>query len=179
MERARSTRIEHKRLPRCRTVVRKQKGEKETTASSAERNQTARGSLRAPADCVRAERWENQATRPAICYRNHHLRRPDTNMDDVRGSFSKLKKKFTRPLGGTRHKSDKSTGTSNWKSTSSASAKLLLRGVRDSSDAFGPLKSVAGGLCFILENCEVRPPRSYSARNAYRCLSEQRPINKR
>ena len=43
-----------------------------------------------------------------------------------------------------------------WGSTASSSAKLLLRGVRDSADAFGPLKSVAGGLCFILENCEVR-----------------------
>ena len=41
-------------------------------------------------------------------------------------------------------------------STASVAAKLLLRGVRDSADAFGPLKSVAGGLCFILENCEVR-----------------------
>ena len=45
----------------------------------------------------------------------------------------------------------------NWKSTASATAKLLLRGVRDSADAFGPLKAVAGGLCFVLENCEVRP----------------------
>jgi len=44
-----------------------------------------------------------------------------------------------------------------WKSIASATAKLLLRGVRDSADAFGPLKSVAGGLCFILENREVRP----------------------
>ena len=43
-----------------------------------------------------------------------------------------------------------------WTTTASASAKLLLRGVSSSSDAFGPLKSVAGGLCFILENCEVR-----------------------
>ena len=40
-------------------------------------------------------------------------------------------------------------------STASSSAKLALRAVRDSADAFGPLKSVAGGLCFILENCEV------------------------
>ena len=46
-------------------------------------------------------------------------------------------------------------GKLNWKSTAFATAKLLLRGVRDSADAFGPLKSVAGGLCFILENCEV------------------------
>ena len=44
---------------------------------------------------------------------------------------------------------------SSWKSTALATAKLLLRGVRDSADAFGPLKSVASGLCFILENCEV------------------------
>ena len=42
-----------------------------------------------------------------------------------------------------------------WKSTASAAAKLLLRGVRDSADAFCPLKSVAGGLCFVLDNCEV------------------------
>ena len=46
---------------------------------------------------------------------------------------------------------------SSLKSTAFATAKLLLRGVRDSADAFGPLKSVAGGLCFILENCEVWP----------------------
>ena len=45
---------------------------------------------------------------------------------------------------------------SNWRSTAVTTAKLLLRGVRDSADAFGPLKSVAGGLCFILENYEVR-----------------------
>jgi hypothetical protein len=44
----------------------------------------------------------------------------------------------------------------NWKSTTSATAKLLLRGVRDSADAFGPLKSVASGLCYVLDNCEVR-----------------------
>ena len=45
----------------------------------------------------------------------------------------------------------------NWKRTVSATAKLLLRGVRDTADAFGPLKSVAGGLCFLLENYEVFP----------------------
>jgi len=52
---------------------------------------------------------------------------------------------------------------SKWK-TASATAKLLLRGVKESADAFPPLKSVAGGLCFILENWEVRPyfPTHYS-----------------
>jgi hypothetical protein len=42
-----------------------------------------------------------------------------------------------------------------WRSTASAAAKLLLRAVNQSSDAFPPLKSVAGGLCAILENSEV------------------------
>ena len=53
---------------------------------------------------------------------------------------------------------DAAADESNWTTTASASAKLVLRGVGSSSDAFGPLKSVAGGLCFILENCEVRLP---------------------
>ena len=51
---------------------------------------------------------------------------------------------------------------SDWKSTASATAKLLLRGVRDSADAFGPLKAITGGLCFILENCEVRSSPTYT-----------------
>ena len=84
-------------------------------------------------------------------------------MDELRESFSKIKKDVKHQLTGRKRKAD-NTGTdsvadenkSNRKSTSSASAKLLLRGVRDSADAFGPLKSVAGGLCFILDNCEVR-----------------------
>ena len=54
-----------------------------------------------------------------------------------------------------------------WKSTGSSSAKLVLQAVRDSADAFGLLKSVAGGLCFILENCEVRYLLSYAISDAY------------
>ena len=42
---------------------------------------------------------------------------------------------------------------SNWRSTAVATAKLTLRG--DVADTFGPHKSVAGRLYFILENCEV------------------------
>ena len=41
-----------------------------------------------------------------------------------------------------------------------SSARLLLRGVRDSADGFGPLKSVAAGLCFILKNYGVCFPRN-------------------
>jgi len=47
-------------------------------------------------------------------------------------------------------------GENKWK-TASATTKMLLRGVKESADAFPPLKSVAGGLYFILENWEVRP----------------------
>lgn len=101
-------------------------------------------------------------------------------MDGVLESFSRFKKDVKHRLTGRKRKGDQpgtggraggsetsgsprpragaATGEdgSDWKATVSASAKLLLRGVRDSADAFGPLKSVAGGLCFILENYEVR-----------------------
>ena len=56
---------------------------------------------------------------------------------------------------------------SNRESTAVATAKLLLRGVRDSADAFGPLKAVAGSLCFILDNYEVRLSQKYTVRDAY------------
>ena len=65
-----------------------------------------------------------------------------------------------------------------WKSTTSATAKLLLRGVRDSADAFGPLKSVAGGLCFVLDNCEVWPSACIRCPDTYRSPSEPRQIRK-
>ena len=54
-----------------------------------------------------------------------------------------------------------------WTSTGSSSAKLVLRAVRDSTDAFSLLKSVVGSLCFILENCEVRYLLSYAISDTY------------
>jgi len=151
-----------------------------------------------------------------VCYRNHHLRRSDTDMDDLRGTFSKLKKNIKHRLtgrergagktgaggrgetvnspgslpqpdspvamGSDREREGKESNAedesvestaapgenkSRWKSTTSASSKLLLRGVRDSADAFPPLKSVAGGLCFILENCEVWSPSLNATHNAH------------
>ena len=44
---------------------------------------------------------------------------------------------------------------SDWKSTASSAAKLLLRTVERASDVFPPLKSAVAGLCAILDNCEV------------------------
>ena len=61
---------------------------------------------------------------------------------------------------------------SGWKSTAFATAKLLLQGVRDSADAFGPLKSVAGGICFIVENYEVWSSPCIHYQSSYTYLSE-------
>ena len=40
------------------------------------------------------------ATRPPISDRDHHIRRPDIGMDDIRNSFSRLKKDLKRRVGG-------------------------------------------------------------------------------
>jgi len=61
---------------------------------------------------------------------------------------------------------------SDWKSIVSSTAKSLLRGVRDTADVFPPLKSVAGGLCFILENYEVWSPPLSAIHKVHRCPSE-------
>jgi len=45
--------------------------------------------------------------------------------------------------------------TSDLKSLASSGAKFILRGVKESADAFPPLKSAASALWFILNNCEV------------------------
>ena len=47
----------------------------------------------------------------------------------------------------------------------------LLRGVRNSAGAFGPLKSVAGSLYSILENCEVCQPPAHLIRDAHVILA--------
>jgi hypothetical protein len=69
---------------------------------------------------------------------------------------------------------------SDWAATASATARLLLHGIRDSADAFGPLKTVAGGLCFILDNCEVRTPHTPThadRNNSYAYSRERRKMN--
>ena len=53
------------------------------------------------------------------------------------------------------HIDSTSKDKADWKQTASSAAKLLLRTVERASDAFPPLKSVAAGLCAILDNCEV------------------------
>ena len=48
-----------------------------------------------------------------------------------------------------------------------SAAAELLRGVRDSADTFGPLNSIAGCLCSILENFEVSLPSPYNVHNSH------------
>ena len=64
------------------------------------------------------------------------------------------------------------------KHTASAAAKLLLRTVKEASDAFPPLRSVAGGLCTILDNCEVRPAIVCLIRDAHGFPSKRRSTKK-
>jgi hypothetical protein len=45
---------------------------------------------------------------------------------------------------------------STWKSTAYSTTKLAINMVKESSDIFPPLKSVAGGLSAILQHCDVR-----------------------
>jgi len=107
----------------------------------------------------------------------HHHPQAHRSYDDMsfRASFSRFRKKIKHGLLKSRDGSERrgidsdgersdqsvrvgattSKGKSSWKSTASSTAKLLLRTVEKSSDAFPPLKSVAGGLCAILDNCEV------------------------
>jgi len=149
-------------------------------------------------------------------------------MDDLRESFSRLKKGMKHRLKGSKRKTDKpgaggreeradapgslpqpeagvfagsarerggngsnadnesaeptaavDKNGSDWKPIVSSTAKLLLRGVRDTADALPQLKAVAGGLCFILENCEVRTSPPSAIHKAYRFTSERRQTNRR
>lgn len=68
---------------------------------------------------------------------------------------------FKQNLGGKEREPDDASvyeSISSRESSASAATKKFLDIVKESSDAFGPLKSLASGLCFILESCEVPPP---------------------
>ena len=65
-----------------------------------------------------------------------------------------------------------------WKSAASATAKLFLCAAKESTDVFPPLKSVVGGLCFILDNFEVWQLAVHATHGAYKHPSGQRQISK-
>jgi len=68
---------------------------------------------------------------------------------------------------------------SNRESTAISAAKLFLRTVERASDAFPPLKSIAGGLCAILDSCEVWSAFACSIRDAYCSPSKRRSTSGR
>jgi len=61
---------------------------------------------------------------------------------------------FPQPGKGAKPRPAGDENKSGWKFTASATVRLLC-GVIDSTNGFGLLKSVAGGLYLVLENCEV------------------------
>jgi len=66
---------------------------------------------------------------------------------------------------------------SNWKSTAYASAKVVIDVVKESSDVFTPLKSVAGGLSAVLKHYDVRIPiLPYHPRHSQ--LDQQTMVNR-
>ena len=98
--------------------------------------------------CRAPEGLELAREKPSLTA-NHHLRRHNTDMSK-RTISTTGRREGRRYLGG--------GGIRRWRDMEAALAELSLQGVRDSADDFGPLKSVAGGLCFILENYEVWLP---------------------
>ena len=64
---------------------------------------------------------------------------------------------------------------SNWRSTAYSTTKLAINLVKESADAFPPLKSVAGGISAILDHCDVRFTTHiyHSAHGAHSHLSKR------
>ena len=63
--------------------------------------------------------------------------------------------------------------TSSRESAASATANVILSEVKESSDAYTPLKSIARYLCIILDNCEVWFPPIDSIHSPHSYTSEQ------
>ena len=111
-------------------------------------------------------------------------------MDNMRASFSELSKdvrprpriKRVKPDGtedgAASGRLDSPSPSLRPESHLDPNAEVLVEGVTDSTDALGRLKSVAGGLFFILANVEVWSS-SHTVHNAYRWPSERRQIDKR
>ena len=84
-----------------------------------------------------------------------------------------------KPPGHTVDPKATSEGKSNWSSTAYSTTKLAINLVKESSDAFPPLKSVTGGLSAILNHCDVHNiPVMLPAHYAYSCPSKQLPVGK-
>jgi hypothetical protein len=66
---------------------------------------------------------------------------------------------------------------SHLKSFASSGAKLILRGVKET--AFGPVRSVVGGLCYLLDNYEVWHFLASVLHNSYRHTRQRKRTRNR
>lgn len=84
-------------------------------------------------------------------------RNADSNIvDRVRSIFNKKQSKRSGPSSHVVDPSETDGNPSSVVPLVASAATLMLRGVKETADAFPPLKAVAGFLCFILDNCEVQ-----------------------
>ena len=83
----------------------------------------------------------------------NQLRQPMVSPRKVRDSTLREKHYFYR--GSNSVATDETQ--QNRKPTASPETKLILRRVKESPNAYAPLKSVAESLCFVLDSCEVCP----------------------
>ena len=109
---------------------------------------------------------ESKGMWPLPSSRTSYLNNPFScgNVADrsISGRFRSIfsKKRSKQSEGSPSHTANTSAidvNTPDVKTIATSSAKLALRGVKETADAYPPLKSVVGCLCFILDNYEVRP----------------------
>ena len=81
---------------------------------------------------------------------------PDANPDRVLPFLGKDESSPPEPSGHTTDTGAVPKSKSDWKSTAYATTKLAINLVKETSDGFPPLKSVAAGLSAVLDHCEVR-----------------------
>ena len=102
-----------------------------------------------------------------------HNTDPNTNSDRILAVPGREESSPPKSSGHTTYTGAAPEKKFDWKSTAYATTKLAINLVKESSDAFPPLKSVAGGLSAILDHCEVCFISSELCRPWYLRLSQQ------
>ena len=110
-----------------------------------------------------AHQAETQLTPPANSLQPHTPDRGDLAANELRKSAEALPDALQGvPSPGEDNNDQTATEdtphltTSDWKTTTWNATKLTLHLVKEAADAFPPLKAVAGGLCELISNFEVR-----------------------
>ena len=93
--------------------------------------------------------------------------------DRIRSIFRTGKRQDSKPQKHSIDEIEIDENKSDWKSTTYATTKLALHMVRETSDAFPPLKAVAGGLSAILNHCDVLSVLLISYRTRHLHISQK------